>query len=220
LDKASTQASIPDSKKSTKRVKRQPEKVLANIIEAATAAFEKDGYKGARMRSIAADAGITIQLLVYHVKTKERLWEIVMENLLTEYRKYHESRRSADRSNSAVENLRLLISDIAYFHAKHPELHRIMTQEGALPSPRLTWLTERFTRSAFEEFKSLVVEARREGNLRTDIDPARIWYAVLGIIAVPLSVTAEYQYLTGKDPSSTMELKKTTDLLEQLLFDT
>lgn len=220
MDKASTQASIPDSKKSTKRVKRQPEKVLANIIEAATAAFEKDGYKGARMRSIAADAGITIQLLVYHVKTKERLWEIVMENLLTEYRKYHESRRSADRSNSAVENLRLLISDIAYFHAKHPELHRIMTQEGALPSPRLTWLTERFTRSAFEEFKSLVVEARREGNLRTDIDPARIWYAVLGIIAVPLSVTAEYQYLTGKDPSSTMELKKTTDLLEQLLFDT
>ncbi|MEO0410820.1 MAG: TetR/AcrR family transcriptional regulator [Pseudomonadota bacterium] len=219
MDKIGNPAPVQHSKKSTKRVKRQPEKVLANIIEAATVAFERDGYKGARMRSIAADAGITIQLLVYHVKTKERLWEIVMEHLLTEYRKYHESRRNADGSSSAVENLRQLISDIAYFHAKHPELHRIMTQEGALPSPRLTWITERFTRSAFEEFTSLVVEARREGNLRTDIDPARIWYAILGIVAVPLSVTAEYQYLTGKDPSSTIELKKTTDLIDQLLFD-
>lgn len=215
---SAAQASNPRSKEPVKRGKRQPEKVLASIIEAATAAFERDGYKGARMRSIAKDAGITIQLLVYHVKTKERLWEIVMENLLTEYQAFHESRQSPEEGKSAAHKLRELIVDITYFHAKHPELHKIMTWEGAHPSPRLIWITERFNRSSFEEFCELAKEARRAGELRTDLEPARLWYAVLGIIAVPISVSAEFQYLTGKDPSSNMELKKTIDLIEQLLF--
>ena len=201
-----------------RRNKRQPDEVLANVMAAATAAFTRDGFKGARMRSIAADAGITIQLLIYHVKTKERLWELVMERILTEYQQFHQSRAETIGATSAAERLRQLISDIVLFQSKHPELHRIMTQEGMQPSPRLSWLSERFTRANYDEFLDVAGQAQREGAIRADLGLPRLWYAIIGIAAVPFSVAAEYEYLTGKNPFSAGEIKRSIELIEHMVF--
>ena len=130
--------------------KRQPKEVRARIIAAATAAFTRDGFNGARMRSIATDAGITIQLLTYHVKNKERLWELVMEHMLLKYETFHAQTRALPETASATAKLRQMIDDIVRYAASEPELHRIMTQEAARPSPRLAWLSEQFTRPAYE----------------------------------------------------------------------
>jgi TetR/AcrR family transcriptional regulator len=201
-----------------RRNKRQPEEVLANVLTAATTAFTRDGYKGARMRSIAVDAGITIQLLIYHVKTKDRLWEMVMNKMLTEYLEFHKSRTDSASSGTAADRLRIIISDVVVFHSNHPELHRIMTQEGMQPSPRLSWLTERFTRTVYQEFIEVAGQAQQEGSVRSDHSLSRLWYALIGIAAVPFSVAAEYEYLTGKNPFSTGEIKRTTELIESLIF--
>lgn len=213
-DSAAKRTRVP----AKRRNKRQPEEVLANVMTAATAAFTLDGFKGARMRSIAADAGITIQLLIYHVKSKDRLWEMVMEKILTEYQKFHQSRLKLTGAVSAAERLRQLISDVVLFQSKHPELHRIMTQEGMQPSPRLSWLSERFTRANYEEFIDVAGRAQREGAVRTDLNLPRLWYAIIGIAAVPFSVAAEYEYLTGKNPFSAGEIKRSTELIQHMIF--
>lgn len=199
-------------------VKRQPKEVLERILEASTAAFTRDGYKGARMRSIAADAGTTIQLLVYHVKSKENLWEMTMEHMLRRFESHHALNRERNAGASATEHLKQLIVDLVHFCAANPQLHRIMTQEGGQLSPRLAWLCENFVRPGFEEFVALTVAAQREGTVRTDFQPERLRYAVVSIASVPFSVAAEYEYFIDRSPFSPGEIERTIDMIFGMVF--
>lgn len=198
--------------------KRRPQEVLARILEAATASFTRDGFKGARMRSIATDAGITIQLLTYHVKNKERLWEMVMEHMLMHYELFRTDVKAPEENAAASDRLRRLIANIVRYSASEPQLHRIMTQEGAQPSPRLVWLSEKFTRPAYEEFVTLAAQAQREGSIRSDIQPERLRFAVVAMASVPFSVSAEYEYFTGRSPFSRNEIEQTINLISHMVF--
>ncbi len=109
-------SSTPEKKK---RALRRPEEVRARIFEEAINAFAKHGYEGARMRSIALDAGISIQLLVHHVKSKEKLWKLTMEHIIERYHaSMAETHALTDESKtlSAGKRLKQAIADIAYFH--------------------------------------------------------------------------------------------------------
>jgi len=196
--------------------KRQPEEVLARIIEAATEAFTQDGFKGARMRSIALEAGISIQLLVHHVKSKDNLWQMVMESIFTQYSSFETKTSSLPPDTGAAEHLRHMIADFVHYMAKHPELHRIMTHEGIKMSPRLVWLIETFARGPYEQFVALTEEAQKEGHIRKDIHPGRLRYAAMA--SVPFSVAAEYEYILGKDPFSRGEVASTIDMICKLVF--
>src|SRR5215813_10119335 len=109
--------------------KRRPQEVHKRIIEASIAAFVKDGFKGARMRSIARDAGITVQLLVYHVKSKDELWKTMMLEILAQFEELHGS-NPLPAAASAAEKLRRYIADTVEISARCPQLHRIMAQEA------------------------------------------------------------------------------------------
>jgi AcrR family transcriptional regulator len=170
------------------------------------------------MRSIAADAGITIQLLIYHAKSKAHLWQMAMENILTQYEKFDSKTKLLPAESSAADRLRQTIADIVHYTALHPELHRIMTQEAGHLSPRLVWMIENFTKAAYTEFVKLVEDAQRDGAIRTDVHPHRLRFAVFAIAAVPFSVAAEYEYLTGRDPFQRNEIAKTIELIQHMVF--
>jgi TetR/AcrR family transcriptional regulator len=198
--------------------KRQPAAVMERILEAATAAFTRDGFKGAKMRSIAADAGITIQLLVYHAKTKDQLWQMVMENITRHYDEFQNKLTTLPPHTSATERLRKFISDIVHFTSSEPELHRIMTQEGSQLSPRLAWLSENFIRAPYEQFITLVEEAQREGSIPLHLQADRLRFAVVAMASVPFSVAAEYEYFTGRSPFSRGEVNKTIEMILHMVF--
>lgn len=52
------------------------------IINAAIKVFCEKGYDGARTRDIANEAGITHALINYHFKSKENLFNVIIENSL------------------------------------------------------------------------------------------------------------------------------------------
>lgn len=198
--------------------KRRPEEVIARIMEAAMNAFTKDGFNGARLRAIAADAGITIQLLIYHVKTKKQLWQMMMEHVLAQHKHFDEVVSELPEDASAAARLRHVITDMVTYTATHPSLHRIMIQEAAQPSPRLMWLSENLVRPDLEHFIELVKQAQQEGAVRSDIDPLLLRYAVVSMGSVPFSVPAEYEYFSGKSPFSSGEVQKTIDMVHKLIF--
>ena len=126
-----------------KKTPRRPDEVKARIIEAAISAFARQGFDGARMRAVAADAGISIQLLVHHVKSKDKLWRFMMEHIFEQYNQYMSKGLSSPSPSTAAKRLKQAITDLAHFTASMPQLHRIITAEAAHPTPRMLWLTER-----------------------------------------------------------------------------
>lgn len=201
-----------------KRHKRQPEEVIARIMTAAMHAFTRDGFKGARLRAIAADAGITIQLLIYHVKTKKNLWQMMMEHVLDQYNHIESETQAFPPDTSAEEKLRHVIASMVDYMASHPLLHRMMIQEGAQPSPRLSWLCDNLIRPDLEQFIALVRQAQAEGSVDPSIDPLRLRYAIVAMASVPFSVPAEYEYFSGKSPFSPGEVRQTIDMVLKFIF--
>jgi AcrR family transcriptional regulator len=171
------------------------------------------------MRSIAENAGITIQLLTHHAKSKENLWKMVVEHLSSEYEKVRAATPKLSPQASASEHLRTLIADSVRFTAALPEVHRLVTLEAAHLTPRLLYLMETFTRKPYGEFCTLIKRAQREGTVRM-LNPARLRFAIVAMAAVPFSVAAEYEHLTGKNPFSPSEIERTIDLINDLVFHT
>jgi TetR/AcrR family transcriptional regulator len=215
-------AGVSASKKKTvlapkKQTSRRPTEVKARIIEAATAAFARQGFDGARMRSIAADAGISIQLLVHHVKSKDKLWRMMMEHIIGHYEQFMDKAVSSRSPSTAAKRLKHAITDLAHFTSNHPQLHRIMTAEAAHATPRMLWLTERTFKKGFEYWVSLIEEAQREGAVR-DVSPARLRFAIVAMTAVPFAVAAEYEYFTGKSPFSRSEVSQMIEMVCDMVF--
>jgi len=169
------------------------------------------------MRSIADDAGITIQLLTHHVKSKENLWKVMLEDLKRRYLGLKRTHPELRGNASAADRLRILISDSVHYTATIPELHRLVTMEAGSPNPRLLWLIEAFGQEVFDEMCALIKDAQREGAVK-DLSPARLRYAITAMSAVPFSVAAEYEYFTGKNPFDSNEIDRIIELINELVF--
>ncbi len=55
------------------------------ILQSAAKVFADKGYEGARVDEIAKEAKVTKSLLYYHFKSKEEIFEVLVEHLFHEY---------------------------------------------------------------------------------------------------------------------------------------
>lgn len=199
-----------------KRRQRRPEEVKARLIDAAIRAFAQLGFSGASLRAIAGEAGVTIQLLVYHFSTKEELWRQAMTEAFSTFDQLHHH-EPLPADTPVVDRIRRYISDLVLFTGARPDLLRIMIQEAGQVTPRMTWLAENRTAPMFNEFCALAKEGQEAGVV-CDTPPSRLFYAAAAIASLPYSVSAEYKYLVGKDPFTKSEMEQTTGLIESLIF--
>ena len=80
------------------------------------------------------------------------------------------------------------------FVARHPELHCLMTHEGAHDGPRLRYLVDRHVLPIFEASTSLIHEAV------PGVDAAHLHYVLIGAVAHLFAVAPEFERVTGRDP--------------------
>jgi len=198
--------------------RRRPDDVKARVVAAARVAFSSHGFEGASVRAIARDAHVGLSLLLYHFGTKENLWRAVMTDIMSEGRRA--ARSTTDRSGvakSAADELRTLIEDLVRRFAENPDIHRLIVMEANRPSDRLIWLCEQFVKPDFDAVITLIVRAQNEGAVRK-LNPARLRYAIVSLAAVPFSVSAEYQFLTGHNPFSSREIDSAIDFIHRIVF--
>jgi TetR/AcrR family transcriptional regulator len=209
---------IPFVKRPAKSPGRKPPtQMLEYLLDTAFEAFAEHGYEGASMRQIATDAGTTIQRVVYHFPSKEALWKAVMSRIVQRFDERHRRVLNECRHERASVKLHRLIVDMVHFLAEFPGVHRIMTFEAAHPSPRLTWLYDNLLMSRIGETVDIIKAAQRERAIR-QIDPVRLYYAILSIAAVPFTIAAEFKLTTGRDPFDLEEVEKTIDLIRALII--
>jgi TetR/AcrR family transcriptional regulator len=202
-----------------KRTTQRADQIRALILDEAINAFARYGYEGARMRSIARDAGVSVQLLVHHVKSKDALWRMTMESIIDKYNAAMASSETQTNKASitAAARLRQAITELAAFMSSTPQLLRIMTLEAAHPTPRMLWLAERFTKMGFESWCTMIEAAQREGAVR-HASPARLRFAIVAMVSLPFAVAAEYEYFTGRSPFAKNEVTQTIELVCDMVF--
>lgn len=189
------------------------ERVLAAALEC----FGAFGFAGTSTRAVAERAGLSHPLLLYHFQSKEQLWRSTMEDVVGRYRAELDARLAKLDPADAAAGLRAFIENFVEFSAQVPQLHRIMTQQSTQGSERIHWLIEAHLRESFRTVCGLIRAAQSAGKVRTG-DPARLYYAVIGLAGTLFSVSAEFALLTRRNVFSPKELRKTIDFIFAFLF--
>lgn len=198
--------------------RRQPEKVRESVLKAALATFAARGYEGATLQQVAKMAEVSLPLIVYHFKSKEKLWQAVIEEAVRHFDQLINAVMNDYSDLTAGERLQAIIEAIVRVSVKFPEFHRIMATESYALTERLTWICENFAKRHYTLITALITEAQAEGGV-IDLEPYRL-SGIIVDMANSTSRAAEYQILTGRDPFSSEEVENTIAAISKVVFRT
>jgi TetR/AcrR family transcriptional regulator len=203
--------------KSTKAPQKRAEDVRRRVLDAALECFGAFGFDGTSTRAVAAQAGVTHTLVIYHFGSKEELWLKMMENALTTYRENISANLDTSEDRPAAETLRIFIEQFVRLSARHPQMHRIMTMDGNQESARMNWVIDNHLRDHYMRIRDLIRQGQAEGTVR-DCDAARLYYFLIGGGGTPYSLSVEYKTLTGRDVFSEAEIYRNIAFLFEIVF--
>ena len=177
-----------------RRPQERAETTKRKLIKAALQAFSERGFDAVTVRDIEVAAGVQRNLVSYHFGGKEEMWKAAAAHVITKLDEFAEGRQELVRDLSTSEWLAYTIRSYVRFSAKHPELNRLMIQEGKQDSWRIHWLVDEFLRPAMERLR-LVVESHRK------IDDQQFvhWYYVFVSGAMMFSMAPEAALLFDVD---------------------
>ncbi|KOU55917.1 TetR family transcriptional regulator [Streptomyces sp. MMG1522] len=139
------------------------------ILDQAMALFGEAGYRGASLRVIATRCGISHPGLLHHFPTKEALLLAVLQR-----RDDVDDAWLAPSVTRGVEHLRRL-TDLAELNAQRRgivELFSVVAAEATSPDhPAHAYFENRY-RTSVANTERAYAEAREDGTLRPDTDPA------------------------------------------------
>ena len=187
------------------------------IVAAALDLFAERSFDGATTREIARRAGVTQPLLNYHFSSKDELWRAAVDHIFELLTRTLGEREAGLRGVDDLTTAKLTTREFIRFSARHPQLHRIITQESKLDSERMDHLVEHHVRPLYEGTVALFAELVRDG-LVPAIPPAHLYYVLTGAGPTMFVLAPECRRLTGLDPESDDVIRAHADAVCTLLF--
>jgi AcrR family transcriptional regulator len=205
-----------------KRKVREPvqERALVTrekLLDAAIHAFASAGFNAASTRDIEAEAGVNRGLIAYHFKTKDELWKAAVEWLFGRAAAELALAEQHAAHVDPVGRLRYFVRAIVRLSARHPEVNRLMIEEGSQDDWRLNWLVEHFVRPWYKRVAALFEEARAQG-LAPDMAFPHFYYILTGAAALPFSMAPEARLLTRIDTMRDEFIDAHANALAELFF--
>lgn len=169
------------------------------ILMAAADEFGRNGLSGARTQQIADTAGVNIALLFYYFKTKEDLYQAVIEDV---FRKWHSTLLPVlDKSGPPEQRLHAFVAASFDFMAAEPARARLVQQELLRPRDmdRLAPLIKRYVKPVREKLEALLRRGIRQQMFRK-ADPEQLITSVMGVISAYFNHAGTLKVIHGKDP--------------------
>jgi len=140
---------------------------LEAVLRVAVEVFNERGYDGASMEDLSKRLGIAKSGIYHHVSGKEELLRMALDRALDGLWEAAERARALDAP--AIVRLETLVRDaVAVLDARLPYVTLLLRVRGNTDVERAALARRR----AFDALvASLVEEAERDGDIRTDIDP-------------------------------------------------
>jgi AcrR family transcriptional regulator len=187
------------------------------ILAAAVDLFSERSFDGATTRDIAERAGVTQPLLNYHYRSKDELWRAAVDSLFDRLRRAMGARMDGLRGVDELTSAKLLVREFVTFSARHPQLHRIITQESKADGPRMDYLVEQHVRPLYETTVALFEHLARVGAVPPIAAP-HLYYILTGAGPTMFVLGPECQRLSGLDPRSGEVIDAHADAVCLLLF--
>lgn len=193
---------------------QQYEQTRRRIIEAAAEAFSELGFHGASTREIAARAGTNQGLITYHFRSKDELWKAAADRIFSALRTSLRFDGAEGSSGDTVQRARETIRQYVRFAAAHPELFRLMVEEGRVDDDRMQWLVDTHMKPLYAGFTRIICEY--VPGMERDMIP-HAFYALAGASSLMFAVAPECRRLTGLDPARRKTIEAHAELISRLL---
>lgn len=210
-------ADAPRSRRNPPRPTRaeQRDATRDRIVAAAAETFAERGFGAASTRDIAARARVNQGLITYHFESKHELWKAAADRIFQQLRRSFEDFSGAEVSADPRVRAREAVRHYVRFVAAHPELFRLMVEEGKHADARLRWLVDTHLKPIYSGLVVLV--DRYNPGFDRKLVP-HLYYIVAGAGSMIFAVQPECKRLTGLDPSGPSAVEAHADLLARLLI--
>jgi AcrR family transcriptional regulator len=158
-DSQTTVVDKPGGARKERRTQERTEITRAKLLEAATRLFTEHGYEGVSIRDIENLAGVQRGLLAYHFKDKESMWKAMADATFALLHDQLNPRLEVLGDLSAREQIAFIIRFYVRFSSRHPELARLMSQEGRHQSWRIEYMVENHIHTMANSMREPVSEA-------------------------------------------------------------
>lgn len=202
------------SVKRTRRVQERAEITRAKLIKAGTVMFSERGFDGVSVRDLENAAGVKRNLLAYHFDDKDTLWKRVTNDIYGLMKTEFDQRLLISQEMSGRKSLAFVVRFYVYFHARHPELSRLVAQEATQHSWRTQYMIEHHIRPATAAMEKLVNEIQG-----LDRDAFIHWYYIMiSATSTIFSFAAECRDLFDVDPCEDSMVEGHADMLVSMLL--
>jgi len=198
----SSQAKTPSSQEP--RELRQPrdpraEATREHILDAALEEFSRQGFAGARLEAIAAQAGCAKRMIYYYFEHKEGLYLAVLERA---YRDIRESELALDlHALDPADAIRQLAFASFDYHEAHPAFTRLVALENIQEGKFITKMAmiEDVNHSAIKELADILARGQAQQLFRDDLAPVDLHMVISAFCAFRVDHRYTFSKLFGRD---------------------
>ena len=185
------------------------------ILEAARGEFAQHGYS-ARLQDIAERAGLTHPTLLYHFKSKERLYAAVIEQAMLDWAAMTSHAVSA--APVGFDRVAALVAAGMEFFATHHDFLVIWRREAIEGGGRLEVAMAEHMRPFLDRAVAFLEREVAAGRLR-DHDPVELMQLVYGAVSTYFSDAGFRARLSGSDPLAPEARARFAEALTSMLRD-
>jgi AcrR family transcriptional regulator len=137
------------------------------ILEAARRCFGASGFAGATVEAIASEAGVSNGLLYQFFRSKDHLFEVVVDDLI---RDWVRAMVGVGEDETAGEALEGMLRRSVAFCRSHPLLPALLTRDHLLELERTSDVASRRVRAHRAHVAALLRRGIEAGEFRPDLD--------------------------------------------------
>jgi len=188
------------------------------LLDAALEEFPAHGFDGASTRAIAQRIGAHQPQIDHRFESKEALWRAAIGRLFDRLVVRLDlgalgSIQGAALPAEFANPLRRFVQ----FAAEHPEFNGIMVHAATAPGPRLAWMTERHVQPCFAGLQP-VWRRFVDAGIAASIEARLIHHVLVGAASHLFITAAEFELLTGDDPTRAVWVERHADGLIAMLL--
>ncbi len=185
-------------------------KTEAGILRAAEEIFAQKGFAGSSMDSVAQQAGLSKQLILYYFSGKDKLYQAVLENMIDLW--LEKMQFNDDPEASPASTIRQYIQQKIELSRDYPNGSKVFAHEIINGAPVLkTYLIENL-KPAFERDVKILERWIAAGHIRP-VDPKHLFFTIWAATQTYADFSTQIQLLLGKPALEQDDFNEATEFL-------